>query len=96
MAAGAPIVATRVGGTPEAIVHGVTGLLVPANEPKALSGAIARLLNEPDLALALGRAARRTAESSFSLSRMVAATERLYQDLLAQKETSADRCSVRL
>jgi hypothetical protein len=54
------------------------------------------LLNEPDLALALGRAARRTAESSFSLSRMVAATERLYQDLLAQKETSADRCSVRL
>jgi glycosyltransferase involved in cell wall biosynthesis len=96
MAAGAPIVATRVGGTPEAIVHGVTGLLVPANEPKALSGAIARLLNEPDLATALGGAARRTAESSFSFSRMVAATERLDQDLLAQKETSADRCSVRL
>jgi glycosyltransferase involved in cell wall biosynthesis len=85
MAAGAPIVATRVGGTPEAIVHGDTGLLVRANESKALSGAIARLLNEPNLAVALGRAARRTAESSFSLSRMVAATERLYQDLLAQK-----------
>jgi glycosyltransferase involved in cell wall biosynthesis len=87
MAAGAPIVATWVGGTPEAIADGETGLLVPANDPKALSEAIARLLKDPDLAAALGRAARRTAESSFSLSRMVAATEQLYRDLLAQKET---------
>lgn len=88
MAAGAPIVATRVGGTPEAITHGHTGLLVPAGDPKALSKAIARLLMEPALAAALGRAARRAAESSFSLSRMVAATEQLYRDLLAQKGTS--------
>jgi glycosyltransferase involved in cell wall biosynthesis len=88
MAAGAPIVATRVGGTPEAIAHGHTGLLVPAGDPKALSEAIARLLKEPALADALGRAARRTAESSFSLSRMVAATEQLYRNLLAQKETT--------
>jgi glycosyltransferase involved in cell wall biosynthesis len=85
MAAGAPIVATRVGGTPEAIAHGRTGLLVPAGDPRALSAAIARLLTEPALAAALGRAARQTAESSFSLSRMVAATEQLYQDLLAHK-----------
>jgi len=101
MAAGAPIVATRVGGTPEAIADGDTGLLVPANDPKTLSEAIARLLMDPDLAAALGRAARRTAESSFSLSRMVAATEQLYRDLLAQKDTrvkhsAADRSSVRL
>jgi len=88
MAAGAPIVATRVGGTPEAIVHGKTGLLVPAGDPRALSQAIARLLNEPELAAALGHAARRAAESSFSLSRMVAATEQLYRDLLAQKNKS--------
>ncbi len=87
MAAGAPIVATRVGGTPEAITHGHTGLLVPAGDHKALSEAIARLLMEPDLAAALGRAARQAAESTFSLSRMVAATEQLYRDLLAQKRT---------
>jgi len=87
MAAGAPIVATRVGGTPEAIADGHTGLLVPANDPRALSEAIARLLREPDLAAALGRAARRTAESSFSLPRMVAAIEQLYRDLLTQKRT---------
>ena len=101
MAARAPIVATRVGGTLEAIADGDTGLLVPANDPKTLSEAIARLLMDPDLAAALGRAARRTAESSFSLSRMVAATEQLYRDLLAQKDTrvkhsAADRSSVRL
>jgi glycosyltransferase involved in cell wall biosynthesis len=87
MAAGAPIVATRVGGTTEAIAHGHTGLLVPAGDPRALSEAIARLLMEPALAGALGRAARQVAESSFSLSRMVAATEQLYRDLLAQKRT---------
>ena len=88
MAAGAPIVATRVGGTPEAIANGRTGLLVPAGDPKALSEAIARLLQEPALAAALGCAARRAAESNFSLSRMVAATEQLYRDLLAQKGTT--------
>jgi len=93
MAAGAPIVATRVGGTPEAIADGHTGLLVPANDPRALSEAIARLLREPDLAAALGRAARRTAESSFSLPRMVAATEQLYRDLLAQKGTTVPSVS---
>jgi L-malate glycosyltransferase len=87
MAAGAPIVATRVGGTPEAIADGETGLLVPANDPKALSEAIARLLKDADLAAALGRAARRSAESGFTLSRMVATTEQLYRDLLAQKRT---------
>ena len=89
MAAGAPIVATRVGGTPEAIVHGDTGLLVPAGDPQALSEAIARLLQEPALATTLGRAARRAAQSSFSLSRMVASTEQLYRDLLAHRGTTS-------
>ena len=85
MAAGRPIVATRVGGTPEAIVDGHTGLLVPPDDPYALAGAIARLLDEPALAAALGRAARQVVETKFPLSRMVSATEDLYLDLLAQK-----------
>jgi len=85
MAAGRPIVATRVGGTPEAIVDGYTGLLVPPDDPFALAGAIARLLDEPALAGALGRAARQVVETKFPLSRMVSATEDLYLDLLAQK-----------
>ena len=85
MAAGVPTVATRVGGTPEAIVDGVTGLLVPPADAAAMAAAIARLLNDPALAAALGRAARRAIEERFSVDRMVEATEQLYVDLLAEK-----------
>lgn len=82
MAARLPTVATRVGGTPEAIVDGVTGLLVPPGDARAMAEAIARLLETPELAAALGCAARRTVEERFSVDRMVQATEQLYVDLL--------------
>jgi L-malate glycosyltransferase len=85
MAAGVPTVATRVGGTPEAIVDGVTGLLVPPANAAALAEAIARVLKDTGLAAALGRAARRAIEERFSVDRMVDATEQLYADLLAEK-----------
>jgi glycosyltransferase involved in cell wall biosynthesis len=86
MAAGAPIVATRVGGTPEAIVDGVTGLLVDPGDSAALADAIARLLENPQLAAQLGRAARQAIEDRYSIERMVRATEQLYLDLLARKQ----------
>lgn len=89
MAASAPTVATRVGGTPEAIADGVSGLLVSPGDSAALAEAIARLLGDPGLAAALGREARRTIEKRFSVDRMVEATEQLYVDLLA--ETRARR-----
>jgi glycosyltransferase involved in cell wall biosynthesis len=85
MAAGAPTVATRVGGTPEAVIDGVTGLLVPPGDAAAMAEAIARLLAEPGLAGALGRAARRTIEQQFSIDRMVESTEQLYVNLVAEK-----------
>jgi glycosyltransferase involved in cell wall biosynthesis len=85
MAAGAPTVATRVGGTPEAIADGDTGLLVPPGDAAALANAIARLLAERSLALRIGQAARRLIHDRFSVERMVAATEQLYLDLLARK-----------
>jgi glycosyltransferase involved in cell wall biosynthesis len=85
MAAGVATVATRVGGTPEAIVDGVTGLLVPPGDATAMAEAIARLLDDPGLAAALGCAARRRIEERFSVGRMVEATEQLYVDLLAEK-----------
>jgi glycosyltransferase involved in cell wall biosynthesis len=86
MAAGAPIVATRVGGTPEAIVDGVTGLLVAPADSHALATAIAGLLGDPSLAARLGRAARQAIEAGYSVEKMVRATERLYLDLLARKQ----------
>ncbi|MGH9257378.1 MAG: glycosyltransferase [Vicinamibacterales bacterium] len=85
MAAGAPTVATRVGGTPEALADGRTGLLVPPGEAAALAAAIAQLLDDRVLATGLGRAARHFIRDHFSVERMVRATEELYLELLARK-----------
>ena len=92
MAAGAPTVATRVGGTPEAVVDGVTGLLVEPGDPAALADAIATLLTDRALAARLGAAARKTIEDRYSVETMVRSTQQLYLDLLARKQrkTSAE------
>jgi glycosyltransferase involved in cell wall biosynthesis len=86
MAAGAPTVATRVGGTPEAIVDEVTGLLVEPGDATALAEAVARLLNDPALARRLGDASRKAIVDRYSVEKMVRATESLYLDLLARKQ----------
>jgi L-malate glycosyltransferase len=85
MAAGAPVVATRVGGTPEAVQDGVTGLLVPPGDPVALARAIDRLLSNPELASTLGQSGRHIVRRHFSLDQMVQATERLYYTLLEKR-----------
>jgi glycosyltransferase involved in cell wall biosynthesis len=66
MTAGRPVIGTAVGGTPELIVDGETGLLVPRRDPGALAGALDRLLGDPALAARLGAAARRRAETEFA------------------------------
>jgi glycosyltransferase involved in cell wall biosynthesis len=85
MAAAAPVVATRVGGTPEAIEDGVNGLLVPPADSGALARAICRLLAEPALAARLGQAGCQSVSKRFSMERMVNATEQLYQSLLEKR-----------
>jgi L-malate glycosyltransferase len=86
MAAGAPTVATRVGGTPEAVSDGVTGILVPPADSGALADVIVRLLTNRQLAAHLGHAARERIADHFSVRRMVRATEDLYTDLLERKQ----------
>ncbi|MBI2469458.1 MAG: glycosyltransferase [Candidatus Rokubacteria bacterium] len=83
MAAGVPVVATRVGGTPEAVEDGVTGLLVPPRDAEALTRAISSLLENPDLAARVGATGRERVTAHFSLERMVRETESLYARLLA-------------
>jgi len=83
MAAGAPVVATRVGGSPELVADGVTGFLVPPQDPAALAKAIEELLAEPGRARRLGQAGRQRVIEEFSVQRMVRDTERLYASLLA-------------
>ena len=82
MAAGVPVVATRVGGNPEVIEHEVTGLLVPARDSVALAAAIRRLLEDKDLAASFGQAGMQRVARLFSIERSVRETEHLYQKLL--------------
>jgi glycosyltransferase involved in cell wall biosynthesis len=85
MAAGLPVVATRVGGVPEVVVDGETGLLVPPRDPDALSEAILTLLQDPDLRQKMGQAGQERVREYFSVERMVEETEALYERLLAEK-----------
>jgi glycosyltransferase involved in cell wall biosynthesis len=85
MAAAAPVVATRVGGTPEAVQDGVTGMLVPPGDPRALARAIHQLLADPELAARLGQGGRHRVCRRFSMDAMVQATERLYHSLLENR-----------
>ncbi len=85
MAAGVPVVATEVGGNPEAVQHGVTGLLVPPRDSEALARAIIALIENRDLATRLAQAGRQHIIERFSNIRMVHETERFYMGLLETK-----------
>lgn len=78
MATGLPVVATRVGGNPELVADGLTGLLVPKGDSGALASAIAQYLLSPDLMKRHGTAARERAISRFALSGMIDAYQKLY------------------
>jgi glycosyltransferase involved in cell wall biosynthesis/peptidoglycan/xylan/chitin deacetylase (PgdA/CDA1 family) len=82
MAAGLPVVASRVGGIPELVGEGFTGRLVPAADRHALADALLDLLDHPERAAAFGRAARRRIEEAYSFDRMVAQFEELYESQL--------------
>src|SRR5438445_4273202 len=78
MAAGIPVVATRVGGTPEIILDGVDGLLVPPRNPPALADAILRVLQDADLARRLSRNGQARMRTHFSYDRLIAQLEQIY------------------
>ena len=91
MALGLAVVATRVGGVPEIVIDGETGLLVPPGEPETLAEALVRLLRDPDLRSRMGRAGRRRVEQRFSASQMVCETEALYEALWRKSQNSGKR-----
>uniref|UniRef100_UPI0022EB0F46 glycosyltransferase n=1 Tax=Falsiroseomonas oryzae TaxID=2766473 RepID=UPI0022EB0F46 len=86
-----PAIATDVGGTADAVLHGRTGLLVPPEDPAALAAALRRLLDDASERRALGIAARRHAREAFGLEAMVAAFEALYAELLDGPRNPAPR-----
>ena len=88
MAAGKAVLATRVGGNPEAVEDGRTGLLVPPADPGALASAILELLRNTARAEAMGNAGRERVRERFSTERMVAAVEENYLELLEGRPLS--------
>ena len=81
MAAGKPVVSTRVGGVPELVEDGVHGLLVEPRDPGALAAAIGRLLHDPGEARRLGEQGRERQQRELSLDAMVRKIEDLYEEL---------------
>jgi glycosyltransferase involved in cell wall biosynthesis len=84
MAAGVPVVATSFGGIDELIEDGETGFVAESRSVDALAASLGRLLEDPELSLRLGAAGRRRAVERFSVSRMVAETAALYDEVLAE------------
>lgn len=83
MAAGLPVIASRVGGIPAVISHERTGLLVPPGDAGALSDALRRLLDRPEWATQLGVAASRSLDSRYGSVSMVHAIESLFTEVLS-------------
>ncbi|MEO1085428.1 MAG: glycosyltransferase family 4 protein [Acidobacteriota bacterium] len=81
MAAGRAVVATRVGGIPEAVDDDVEALLVPSEDVDALAQALERAVSDPALRARLGEAGRRRYRESFTVGRMARAYEALYRRL---------------
>ncbi len=82
MASGAVVLASRIGGLPEIVQDGVTGLLT-SNDPSSIAQGITRLLNDPVLARRLSTAARIRVEKDFTIDQMVTGTVEVYERMLS-------------
>jgi glycosyltransferase involved in cell wall biosynthesis len=84
---GRPVVATRVGGLPEAVEYGRSGFLVPAHSPAELAEGILKLVTRPELARLMGEYARHLSETRFSWKSVARQILNVYDQLL-QKESA--------
>jgi glycosyltransferase involved in cell wall biosynthesis len=87
MAAGKPVIATKVGGVPELIEDRVSGLLVPAGDPGALARAISQMLSDKAGMKRMGERARERVRSHFTIEQMAKQNEDYYYELLAAQES---------
>jgi glycosyltransferase involved in cell wall biosynthesis len=88
MAAGKPVIATRVGGNPEAVLDGATGFLFQPDDVETLAEKIIQLSEDGSLRQRMSAAARSRAEDVFSMARMVESYEDLYRSLFARKSSA--------
>jgi glycosyltransferase involved in cell wall biosynthesis len=85
MAAGLPVIVSRVGGNVELVEDGITGLLVPPEDSAALSAALLRLLRDRAMARRLAQAGHKHTVRNFSFERLVSDVDALYAELLRRK-----------
>ena len=88
MDAGLPVVASRLGGLPEVVEDGRTGLLVPPGDARALAGAMERLLANPQERRALGEEGQRRVESRFRAALMARRVENVYEEVLRERRAA--------
>lgn len=89
MAAGRPVVATAVGGIPEVVRDGETGILVPPHDPRRLSEAVIGLLDAPELAARMGEKGRRRIEAAFTLEGEARQTALVYRQALSSRSSGS-------
>lgn len=80
MSSGLPVVATAVGGNPEVVRQGITGLLVPPKEPQALADAMLMILSDYALCESMGTSARRIAVEDYSIKTITGSTQKVLLD----------------
>ena len=93
-AAGVPVVATAVGGTPEVVEDGVTGFLVPAGDPCALAERVTALLSNTRLARHFGEAGRQRMIDHFSFEAQAKAYQELFAELVANRSSVEETACV--
>lgn len=91
LAAGLPIVATKVGGLPEVIRNGVSGILVPPRDPDAFAEAVIRLAGDETERRRLGAAGQRFIDEEYSLKAATRRVERVYEEVLARSAAGKRR-----
>jgi glycosyltransferase involved in cell wall biosynthesis len=90
MAAKKPVVATEIGGIPEAVNKGKTGFLVPPGDPAALATAIVELLQNPKKAKEMGEKGRARVMERFTKTKMLSEIQEVYQSLVSHSERKKD------
>ena len=95
MAAGLPQVSYAVGGIPEQVDDGRTGLLIEDGDEAGFEAALRELLADADKRSAMGKAARQRAEALFSFEQQISRTESLYERVIAERKASPSECMTR-
>ena len=85
LAAGRPVVATRVGGTPDVVEDGVSGMLVRVGDVEGIAGALERLARDPELRRRLGEQGRERVIGRYRVERLVDDVDALYRELLSER-----------